>query len=95
MLEFFYTDKYDDEIVFKNENKSISKKEFKQYIGNNLPLIKQKKKDVVLIPDDILTFAVNLFASAFAGKNIYLVDDAKKINKISADIDMLNSFVKK
>lgn len=94
MLEFFYTDKYDNEIVFKNDNESISKKEFKQYISSNLPLLKQKKKNVVLIPDNLLTFAVNFFTSAFAGKNIYLVDDVKKINKINADFDILNSFVR-
>lgn len=91
MLDFFFTDKFDNEIILKNKEKSISKKELKRYVCNNIPLLEQKKKDVVIFADDIMTFCVNFFASVLSGKNIYLVDDICRIKSFEKDVDIIDS----
>ena len=54
MLEFLYSDKFDEEIALRDENKSVTRKELKHYISSNLPVLNLKKKNVVILTDDIL-----------------------------------------
>ena len=90
MLKPFYSDKFDSRIVLKNSNKEVSYKELKGHVVANIPVLKTKKKNVLLIPDDIIVFTINFFASIFTGKNIYLVDDINKIRNLDFDFDIIN-----
>lgn len=89
MLEFFYTDKFDEDVVLKNNSKTISKKELKHYVYKNISILQKKKENVVIVQKDILSFVINFFASIFTGKNIYLVDDVRKISDLDVDFDIL------
>ena len=92
-MEFFYTEKYDEEIVLRNEHSSITKKELKQYIFKNIAVMTRKKDNVIIAANDILTFAINFFSAVFTLKNIYLVDDINKIKESDANFDLLDSFI--
>lgn len=88
MLDFFYSNDFDHEIVFQNNTKAYCKKEVKQLVKTNLELIRAKKENVVLVSNDNLAFIINFFASIFAKKNIYLIDNIQKV-QISNDFDIL------
>ncbi len=89
MLEDFYNTRSDERIVLTNNSESICLGKLKEYIKINIPLLKTKKVNVVLIPDNILIFTINFFAAVFAGKNIYLTDNVNKIN--AQDVEVLNN----
>lgn len=90
MLDFFYNNKFDDEIIFQYKSKVYSKKELKQFVSANFDIIKNKKENVVLLPDDNLSFMVNFFTAIFAKKNIYLLDNIQKKMSLE-DYDVLKS----
>ena len=90
MLDFFYSNNFDDEIVLQNNTKTYCKKEVKQLVKANLELIKKKKENIVLIPNDNLAFVINFFASIFAKKDIYLIDNIQKVQD-SNNFDILEN----
>ena len=78
MLDFFYNTDHDNEIVLQNNSRVYSKKDLKQLVNTNLNLVKNKKENIILIPDDNLSFIINFFASIFTKKNVYLIDNIQK-----------------
>jgi acyl-coenzyme A synthetase/AMP-(fatty) acid ligase len=90
MLDFFYNDIFDEEIILKDKKNTILKKELKNYVYNNLEIVKNKKENVILVTHKILDFTINFFASILTNKNIYLVDDIRKIKNV-ADFDILTN----
>lgn len=78
MLDFFYNTDHDNEIVLQNNSRVYNKKDLKQLVKANLNLLKNKKENIILIPDDNLSFIINFFASIFTKKNIYLIDNIQK-----------------
>lgn len=90
MLDFFYSNVFDNEIVLQNNSKTFSKKEVKQLVISNLDIVKNKKENIVLIPKDNLSFIINFFASIFTKKNIYLIDSIQKVQNFK-DFDILEN----
>ncbi len=90
MLNDFYSEKFDERIVLKNNSQTVCLGKLKKYIQKNIPILKTKQQNVVLPSNDILTFTVNFFASVFSGKNIYLIDDISRAKNLALDFDVLD-----
>lgn len=80
----FFTDKYDDEIIFVK--KDISFGEFKHYVySQKVEFENENITDTALLCENYFDFAVNFFASIFAGKTINLLTDKSRLGLLNKD----------
>ena len=84
ILEKFYTDKYDNDILFINPDMTFG--EFKRHIYFQINEFKKMpQENVVLFGENYFEFGVNFFASIFAKKNIYLITDKLRLKQLDVD----------
>lgn len=84
ILEKFFTDKYDNKIVFVNPDMTFG--EFKKYVyGQKLEFEKSAKNTVVLLCENYFEYTVNFFAAVFARKEIYLLTDKTRLSLLDFD----------
>ena len=84
ILEKFFTDQYNNDLIFINENMTFG--EFKDYVyAQKQELEKSDISEVVILCDDYFEFAVNFFASIFAKKQINLLTDKSRVNLLTQD----------
>lgn len=82
ILDKFYTDKYDNDIIFVNPD--VTYGEFKKFVYGQIREFESSPiKNTILLGDNYFEFAVNFFASIFANKNIYLISDRTRINHLN------------
>ena len=90
MLDIFNTNKYDDRIAIIDNGNKYTFSDFKNAIKYKASCIKNKKKNVVILADDIYNFILNFFASIYCGKNIFLLSDEKKRVFLDFSYDVLD-----
>lgn len=84
ILEKFRTDKFDKELVFTNPDVTLG--ELKQYINFQCKEFEKSGiKNIILFGDNYFNFAINFFAAAFTGKNIYLISDKERLKLLDVD----------
>ena len=82
ILDKFYTDKYDNDIIFVNPD--VTYGEFKKFVYGQIREFESSPiKNTILLGDNYFEFAVNFFASIFANKNIYLISDRTRVNHLN------------
>src|SRR5574344_578847 len=85
-LEYFSTEKFDDKIILNNSVRNYSLKNIKQIISRKIKQLgKISSENIVLNSDDNLVFILNFLACIFAKKEIFLLNDIKKINQLKDD----------
>ena len=86
ILDRFYTNKFDNEVVLKIGDKNISYAELKQYVSFQIEAFKQEKANsVVLFGDNSFEFVVNFFSALFSQKEIYLLTDKNRLSMLKFD----------
>lgn len=84
ILEKFFTDKYDNEILFVDRN--VKFKEFKDYVYAQKKIFESSKTlDTALLCENYFEFAINFFASIFANKQINLITDKSRLSLLKKD----------
>ncbi len=84
ILEKFYTNKYDNDIVIERGHNQVSMKELKEYIcAVKKTYLESNIQNVVICCDDGFDFIVNFFASVFAHKTIYLITDKNRLKMLN------------
>lgn len=79
ILEKFFTNEYDNELLFINEDVTFG--EFKDYVYGQTKVLEQSSATtVVLLCEKYFDFAVNFFAAIFAKKKIILVTDKNRLS---------------
>src|SRR5574344_2762879 len=82
-LEYFSTEKFDDKIILNNSVRNYSLKNIKQIISRKIKQLRKiSSENIVLNSDDNLVFILNFLACIFAKKEIFLLNDIKKINQL-------------
>ncbi|MCD7878795.1 MAG: AMP-binding protein, partial [Candidatus Gastranaerophilales bacterium] len=81
--------KSDNNIVLISNNKEYSLGTLKKIIAFRIREIETYKQSVVICDENCFSFIINFFAAIFAKKNIYLVSDKQKIEKLDCDYDIL------
>ena len=92
MLNVFSSKRFDNDIVLKNNSKKVCKKDLEQYVKTNIPILKTKKQNVVILTNDILTFTINFLAAVFTNKTIYLTDDINKLKSLNIEFDIIKTY---
>ena len=88
MIEkIFCTKKFDKNILIKKGEEFYSVLEIKNLIASKMKEISNLKENIVIFEDDNFSFIINFFASLFLEKNIYLVDNKKKLDLVDFDFD--------
>ena len=86
ILEKFYTNKFDSEVVLKSASDGLTYAELKQYIYAQMKEYeKEKANSVVLFGDNSFEFVVNFFAALFSQKEIYLLTDKNRLSMLNVD----------
>ncbi len=78
-LEYFYTNKFDEKVLLKSRNKTYTVSEIKKFVGQKLDFLNGiKDENIGIEARDSFEFIINFFASAFAGKTIYPINNKKE-----------------
>ena len=86
ILERFYTNKFDSEVVLKIGDKNISYAELKQYVyAQKMEFEKERANGLVLFGDNSFEFVINFFAALFSKKEIYLLTDKNRLSMLNVD----------
>ena len=86
ILEKFYTNKYDNEVVLESPENKISNFDLKQYVSYQMESFKKEKSNcVVLFADNCFEFIVNFFAALFSEKEIFLLTDKNRLSMLKVD----------
>jgi len=81
--DYFYSDKYDEQIVLLKKQEQISLNNLKKYIYAKVAKLKAYSiENVVIFDENGFDFAVNFFASIFARKKIYLVSSKERLSQL-------------
>src|SRR5574344_342708 len=85
-LKYFSNNSFDKKIILKNKEKSFSLKEIKSIISHKISILKDiKQTKIILDAEDNLSFILNFLSCIFSEKEIYLVNDTKKLKEFSND----------
>ena len=86
ILEKFYTNKFDSEVVLKSASDELTYAELKQYVYAQMQDFEKKKANsVVLFGDNSFEFVVNFFAALFSQKEIYLLTDKNRLSILNVE----------
>ncbi len=86
ILEKFYTNEFDNDIVLCNKKENYTWAQLKEYVySQKLEFDKETAKAVVLLGNDSFEFIVNFFAGLFSDKEIYLLTDKNKLSSLNVD----------
>ena len=94
MLEIFNTKKYDNNIAVTNGTDNYTFYDLKSLIAAEIKFLKNKKDNIVILPEDNFSFIIQFFASLFCSKNIYLITDKSRLKSLDVEYDILESHVK-
>lgn len=84
ILEKFFTDKYDDELIFINDNITFGK--FKDYVYAQKEVFEKSQiKNIAILCENYFDFAVNFFAAVFAEKQINLITAPNRLNLLTEE----------
>lgn len=84
--EYFYSSKYDKNIVIIKNDEEISLEILKKYISFKTDFFKKSSvKNVVITNENGFDFIVNFFASIFAEKEIYLVSSNERLKELDIE----------
>ena len=96
ILEKFYTNKFDGDVVLKCADKSVTYSELKQYVyAQKMEFEKENANSVVLFGDNSFEFVVNFFAALFSKKEIYLLTDKNRLSMLCVDYFLPKELTKK
>ena len=86
ILEKFYTDSFDSDVVLYHQNDDINFLELKKYVYyQKLAFDKENANAVILFGDNSFEFVVNFFAALFSNKEIYLLTDKTRLLGLNID----------
>ena len=86
ILEKFYTNKFDSDVVLKCADKVVTYADLKQYVSaQKIEFEREKAIAVVLFGDNSFEFVVNFFAALFSKKEIYLLTDKNRLSMLNVD----------
>lgn len=95
ILEKFYTNQYDNEIILVHKDKKVSLLELKNLIFNQfLNFQKKEEKNLILLGDSSFEFIINFFAGLFANKKLYLISDKNRIKSLNFEYILPNKIEK-
>ena len=84
--DLFTSNTYNDKIVVRTDSADLSLKEVKKFIGFRInEFLRSNIKNVLLLGDNHFDFIINFWAAVFAGKNIYLLADKKRICQLNTE----------
>ncbi len=86
ILEKFYTNNFDSDIVLHHNGEDINFLELKKYVYfQKLQFDNKSEQAVVLFGDNSFEFVVNFFAALFSNKEIYLLTDKTRLSGLNFD----------
>lgn len=86
ILEKFYTNNFDSDIVLHHNGEDIDFLKLKKYVYfQKLQFDKKSELAVVLFGDNSFEFVVNFFAALFSNKEIYLLTDKTRLSGLNID----------
>src|SRR5574344_1645137 len=81
-LRYFYSSSFNDKIVLKNFYKTYSVIEIKQLICRKMAFLRTvKEKNIVISGESNFYFIINFLACIFCNKEIYLLNEPKKLDE--------------
>ena len=95
ILEIFTTNKYDKKTAVTDGDNDYTFYDLKCLIASEMNLLKEKKNNVVILPNDNFAFIIQFFASLLCLKNIYLITDKTRLNNMNIDFDVIEGYEKK
>ncbi len=91
MLDMFYSNKNDDNIVVYDGIKNYTLRELKQLIVSEMEFLKLKNQNVIISSGDNFSFIIQFFAALFTNKDIYILSDRTRIKDFNSDYEILDS----
>ena len=85
MQELFETSKYDNSVIIKYKNNNYTGKDIKELVAGKIDELNSLSNNIVLCFEDNFIFIINLFASIYSHKNIYIVTEEQKIKDLNID----------
>ena len=92
MLEFFYTNKFDDKVILFDGSKKYSVLDLKMLVFSEIQFIKNMTESVVILGGDNFSFVIQFLAALFCDKKIYLLSDKTRVNDLTINYDILEGY---
>lgn len=85
-LDYFLSDEFDERIIIKNSSNTYTVRDLKSIVSKKIDILKKiPHKNVILNSKDNFSFIINFLSCIFTKKNIYLVNDSRKVRNIVND----------